>query len=348
MKYKIGIIGYFATGKSKAGGQEAKTCALDKALKERYGEHQVLNVDTTDWRSDPFKLLFGLVKMARSCDNIIMLPAQNSVRIFLPVFQLLQKFYKNKLLYSVVGGWLPIFLKQHKWLSARAKRLDHIFVETKTMQEQLAQDGFKNVTIVPNFKHITPIKKDDISYISNQPYSLCTFSRVMKKKGIEDAIAVVTHINQSFNEVIFTLDIYGKIDDDYVGNFQKMCAEFPNYISYKGMVEPNESVNVLKNYFAVLFPTRYYTEGVPGSIIDAYMAGAPVIAARWGNHQDVFIHNVTGWGYSFEDCSDFNKVLLRLKDEPSCFTKMKSNCLIEAEHYRPENVINKICKCLME
>ena len=81
-KYKVGIIGYFAKGKSKAGGQEAKTCTLSRAMQEEYGKHNVLEVDTTDWKKKPLKLLFNMFFMVIKCKNIIILPAQNSLKIF--------------------------------------------------------------------------------------------------------------------------------------------------------------------------------------------------------------------------------------------------------------------------
>ena len=59
MKLKIGMIGYFATGKSKSGGQEAKTCAIADELDALYGKEQVLKIDTINWKKHPLKLLFN-------------------------------------------------------------------------------------------------------------------------------------------------------------------------------------------------------------------------------------------------------------------------------------------------
>ena len=54
-----------------------------------------------------------------------------------------------------------------------------------------------------------------------------------------------------------------------------------NCARYCGIKDPKDSVKTLKNYFALVFPTRFYTEGIPGTIIDAYYAGVPVIASKW-------------------------------------------------------------------
>lgn len=56
MKTKIGMIGYFASGKSKSGGQEAKTCAIAEELDKDFGVAEVKKVDTLNWKKHPVKL----------------------------------------------------------------------------------------------------------------------------------------------------------------------------------------------------------------------------------------------------------------------------------------------------
>lgn len=41
----------------------------------------------------------------------------------------------------------------------------------------------------------------------------------------------------------------------------------------------------------MLLPTHYYTEGLPGSVLDAYMSGIPIIVSRW-KHASEFVKMV--------------------------------------------------------
>lgn len=343
-KYKVGLVGYFATGKSKAGGQEAKTCSLDKSLKERYGKEMVFDVDTTNWKKKPFSLLIGLFKLCLKCENVIMLPAQNSIRIFIPFILFFNTFFQRKIFYSVVGGWLPEYLEKNIRLCKKAKKLTGIFVETNSMKKKLDNMNFKNVDVIPNFKVLEPIEKEELNMTFEMPYFLCTFSRVMKEKGIEDIVDAVININNKYKKEIYKLDIYGKIDDGYQIEFEKISKQFPNYIRYMGMVEPHESVKVIKNYFALVFPTKYYTEGMPGTLIDAYMAGVPVISSLWGNYEDVFIDNVTGWGYEFSNNMQLEKLLEKIINNPNDFIKMKETTLENSKKYTSKIAIAKICE----
>ena len=153
---------------------------------------------------------------------------------------------------------------------------------------------YKNYFIMPNCKNLNILKEDELVYNTEKPYKLCTFSRVMKEKGIEDAVNAVKAVNEKYGETIYTLDIYGQVDAEQTDWFENLKNTFPDYVKYGGLVPFDKSVDVLKNYFALLFPTHYYTEGIPGTIIDAYAAGVPVISAKWENFGDIIEENITG------------------------------------------------------
>ena len=63
--------------------------------------------------------------------------------------------------------------------------------------------------------------------------------------------------------------------------FNELKSTFPSYIKYGGLVPFDKSVEVLKNYFALLFPTYYEGEGFAGTLLDAMAAGVPVVASDW-------------------------------------------------------------------
>ena len=108
---------------------------------------------------------------------------------------------------------------------------------------------------------------------------------------------------------------------------------------YCGCVDANASVEVLKDYFALLFPTHFYTEGIPGTVIDAYAAGIPVISAKWESYSDVIDEGVTGIGYSFDDVDAFEEILLRVAKDKDILLSLKENCIKKAEDYLPSAAV---------
>lgn len=101
-------------------------------------------------------------------------------------------------------------------------------------------------------------------------------------------------------------------------------------------------MEILSGYFALLFPTQYYTEGIPGTIIDSYAAGVPVISARWKSYADVVIEGVTGLGYEFNTNVDFERILESIVADPSIVARLKDGCIKKAEDFLPENAIKPL------
>jgi glycosyltransferase involved in cell wall biosynthesis len=186
--------------------------------------------------------------------------------------------------------------------------------------------------------------EDEAEVPESKPYKLCTFSRVMKEKGIEDAIAAVKAINQKCGRIIFTLDNYGQIDDGYKEKFSSMQKSFPSYIRYAGLVPFDQSVETIRNYFALLFPTYYHGEGFAGALIDAMAAGTPVIASDWRFNKEVVKPGKTG--VLIKDCNaeKIEKELMKIAENPDGWNAMRLTTLEEAHRYEP----NEAIKPLME
>lgn len=329
---KIGIIGAFDFENLAHGGQPVKTREVYYAMCEKYGKENVDFVEMA-YEKNYIKLLFKTFSLMKNCSQIAMLPAQNGVKIFAPLLAFLNKFFKRKLFYFVVGGWLPEFVKSNNKLINPLKSFDCIFVETNTMKSGLENLGFSNIVRIENFRDSSPVQK--IKPVGETPYKLCFFSRVVKQKGILDAIDVVKNINQ--NEHICDFDIYGTVSEDFSDEFSAILANCKDYIKYKGFVEAEASVDTLKNYDLHIFPTRFKTEGIPGSIVDGYFAGVPVVASKWNSFGDVVKEGVTGIGYEFENMKDFENKLNCLLKNPDKINEMKCNCLKEAEKYTRES-----------
>lgn len=341
---KIGIIGAFGFDAMDTGGQPVKTRALYKGLTERYGHEKLEFVETMGWRKKPLKVFKRFLKVVNSCDCLIMLPAENG----LSVFSILLVLYKKnrKIFYDVIGGWLPTYIGRKRWLCKLLQQFNGIWVETDQMKRDLENQGLTNITIIPNFKNLDILKENEIYYNYEYPLPVCTFSRINKGKGIEDAIATVSMINQKYGKTIYKLDIYGAIGGEYADEFTKIRNNFPEYISYKGIVQPEMSVEIVKKYFLLLFPTRFYTEGIPGTLIDAYCAGVPVISALWLNYVGVFEDEVTGYGYPFGDIEQFEKKMEYAAMNIEKVNLLKKNCLHKAYSFSKDAVMNTICNYL--
>lgn len=344
--YKVGVCGHFGKNKTLLNGQTVKTKILTEELKGELGSEEVQTVDTHGWKSNPFKLLKKCYSLVQQNENVIILPAHNGIKVFVPLFLLLNKIFQRKLHYVVIGGWLPELLESNSKLRKQICKFDGVYVETKIMAQKLRKLGLNNVRYLPNFKRLAILEKKSLVYPKNQPYKLCTFSRVMKEKGIEDAIEAVKFVNTQLKKEAFVLDIYGQIEDVYEEEFKELQKTFPEYVKYKGVVDFDQSVDVLKNYFSLLFPTYYQGEGFAGTILDAFASGVPVIATDWRYNSEVIHNNSDGLIYEVGNANQLRNILYEIQENPDEFITMKKNCLKRAEEFLPEKVIKDFIKYL--
>ena len=275
-------------------------------------------------------------------EHVIFMTDEGGIKIFPWLLRFSNIFRTCTLHYVVVGGWLIHFVEKHPFIRACLKKFNGIYVETSVMKQAMEKAGFENIVLMPNFKPLEPVSPEQIHGQHTAPFRFCTFSRVMQEKGIEAAVEAVRNINTHFGKTVCTLDIYGQVDPQQTQWFEALRKTFPTEIRYCGVVDYVQTVEVLKNYFTLLFPTKFFTEGVPGTIIDAYAAAVPVIAAQWESFADVIDHGVTGIGYPFGKQECLEEIMMTLIEDPQIVSSMKENCLKKAYAYLPENVMEKL------
>ena len=200
------------------------------------------------------------------------------------------------------------------------------------MKTALEAQGFENVFVMPNCKKLDILTPEELVYHTEEPYPLCTFSRVMKEKGIEDAVEAVRSVNEKLGRTAYTLDIYGQVDTEQTQWFEALKNTFPDYIRYMGVVPYDQSVSTLKNYFALLFPTYYDGEGFAGTLIDAFAAGVPVIASDWKYNSEI-VNKHVGYIYPAKSCIELANILSFICLNPNSLCGKKSACLDESRKY---------------
>lgn len=335
-RYSLTVCGAFRLSGIPKGGQEIKTCIIANELERQYG--RILRIDTIGFKNHlllPLRLIYALI----TSKHIVILPAYKGLILESFWLRWCNVLFNRDLHYVVIGGWLQDYLTHHSYTAQALHRFKGIYVETRTMKEALIRMGFGNVWILPNCKPLPILSIQQQPLNIKRPYRLCMFSRIEEKKGIGVAVHIIKDLNSQMHEDVYVLDLYGPVDPPDQEWFRELSKEFTSAIHYKGCVPFDKSVEVLSRYFALLFPTQHYTEGIPGTIIDAYAAGIPVIASRWKSFADVVDEGITGLGFPFNDVSGFQAILSRIAEDPQEIQLMKNNCLRKAEEFLPQNAL---------
>lgn len=338
---KIAIIGKYTTVNGvSSDGQAVKTNILSQEIVKFFGQDAVTPINTFGWKKHPVNLFLKSIRAVWHSEHVIFMTDEGGIKVFPWLLRLSNVFNTCSLHYVVVGGWLIHFVEKHPFIRACLKKFKGIYVETSVMKRALEKAGFQNVVLMPNFKPLEPLTGDELCKEQQEPFRFCTFSRVMEEKGIDDAVNAICAVNSHFGKTVCSLDIYGQVDPNQTEWFETLIQTFPPEVHYCGVVEYKNSVDCLKDYFALLFPTEFYTEGIPGTIIDAYAAGIPVVASRWESFGDVVDDGLTGIGYPFGEQKCLKEILVQMIENPDLVSAMKTNCLEKAYQYLPDNVMD--------
>ena len=213
---KLCIIGAFGFDmlEKTTGGQPVKTRQLYYTLCDYYGKENISFIETYGWKSAPYKMLKSVLAAAKNHDAMIMLPAHRGLQVFARLLTYCKKRYGLKIFYDVIGGWLPEKTQASRTLRKHLMRFDAIWVETQNMKSALSEQSFSNVTTIPNFRKMQILTEDELTKPLGYPLRMCTFSRVMREKGIETVADSIARINARLGYTAITLDIYGPVDPE--------------------------------------------------------------------------------------------------------------------------------------
>lgn len=339
---RIGIIGHFGGKEKFNDGQTVKTIAIYDALK-RYGIEDVDKIDTYYIKKNPFVFMAQFVSGLFSDEKYIVLLSSNGRKVLFPILSFMSRHLNKEVYHYGIGGRLAREVSEKPSWKKYVSSFKSNWMESIELAEQLQKLGVRNAIYLPNFKKLNILKEDELCTEYSAPFRFCTFSRVMKEKGIEDAIEAIRDINSERGKKIVTLDIYGPAEESYLNHLKEILKD-DDACAYKGVVLANESVEALKDYYALLFPTHWKHEGIPGTIIDALSAGVPIIARRWQYCGEMIDDKKTGLVYDFEEPDLLRTRIEYAIEHQDEMVSMKKKCLKRAAAYSEDYVMKQIAK----
>lgn len=331
------VLGYFGFRKDKLDGQTVKTRDLYRLVKEQIADKNVSYYDTEELKFNRFSI-FKMFWVVSRCKILVYLPAQNNLKFFFPIIFLLSLISSVKIHYFVVGGWLKEFLSHLPVHRMMLRYIAGIHTETQRMKNELEENyHFKNVDTFPNFRFFdfTP------QHTESDKLRLVFMARVMKQKGLDWIFELADYIAINQLQDRFSITFFGQINDDDCEYFKQEVQNY-SFVEYKGPLQPSEIHDTLSKYDVMLLPTHFYTEGLPGSVVDAYISGIPVLVTDWKHAHEFVEDGVSGYIVPFENGQQqmIEKVML-LKKDKELLRQLQSNVLVKRMEFAPPN-INKI------
>lgn len=340
---RIAIIGHFGGNEDFNDGQTVKVKSLYNGLIHALGDKVIVDkVDTYYLNHGKLRLIFSLLKALLLDKKIIFLPATNGRKVLFRLMYYFGLILKKDIFHDCIGGALVKELPVHSEWKKYLNSFKANWMESQIQADKLIEMGVQNASYLPNFKNIEPLDKMELKRTFDFPYRFCTFSRVLPEKGIEEAAEAVRFVNEKCGGGTAILDVYGPIQPGCEKWFSELQEIYRGDVEYHGCVDASDSVKVLKDYFALLFPTRFYTEGMPGTIIDAMFSGVPVISRRWAYCDQMIANGVNGISYKFDNPEELSGIVFDCIKNPQKYIEMRERCLCEAEKYTAKTIITRI------
>ena len=286
LERKLLLIGPINRHNRRIGGLSTSFNAFRRFLEKRAVHFHV--IDTR-----PFDGIFGLIASLiyliirvlihiPRCDVVFVYASYNGILyLYPPLYLLCTVFHTRFCFYPVGGDFLDVYHSRPSWHRALIRntlfKSDVLFLETKHLMGQFKSLGVNAVWFPSGRPRPTDVPK-------SRGYSrrFVFLSRVCREKGIDVIRDVLDKLDERF-----TIDIYGpiaEIDEESIRG----------WANYNGVVSPTDVLETLGRYDVLILPTFYPREGYPGSIIEAYSLGMPVIATNWMAIPEIVTHGVSG------------------------------------------------------
>jgi len=337
---KLAVIGQYGTGPLYLTGQAVKTVFITDWMKRRYGEDQIEIVNTYGWKKHPLRLVIGVFRAMKHCSNVMIFPAPHGVKVFPGLVSAFNRILHRRTFFIVIGGWLADFLKDHSYIRRATKKFYSVCAETESLVQDLKAVEIENAVYLPNCRDYVDFPSD--KDFDKLPLHVCTYSRVTQSKGIEDAVLTVRKANEKLGKNVFFLDVFGAVDSAYKEEFEKLCSENKDVVSYEGTRNADQTLQTLKDQFALLFPTWYEGECFAGTVLDAFLSRTPIIANDWKFNSQVIRDKEDGFLYPYRDISEAAGLLVSLYEDRKLYRKIQAGCAESSLRYSSDNVLGQL------
>jgi len=217
-----------------------------------------------------------------------------------------------------------------------------IICEAQIVKDQLAKDGFTNVAIFPCLKEQYPVQTEK-QFEIQKTLKLIFFSRAVDSKGIFDLIKSIKIVNSDFPK--YDLVIAGasiKNDEKLLLGLIEGRKDI-HYLGTSFSVTGQETYQELAKYDLHVFPTKNRQEGIPGSIIDFFIAGVPTLSSSYPAVREI-LDDDCAYFFEYENVDSLTKSLIHIyENQEELFSKRKY-ALKRAERYTPSRFVEFVSK----
>jgi len=195
---------------------------------------------------------------------------------------ILSRFFRRKWIFRGFGGDIDTWHRNTsgilRWVfDHTVLQADVLLIERKASVKYFQGQSKSSIQWYPNSRHYSEASPT-IPATSDRSRRFVFVGHVKPAKGIGELIQAAKLLAPTG----ITVDVYGPLQDGISHSWFADSAT-----NYCGPITKEAVIQTLAGYDVLVLPTYFEGEGYPGVILEAYCAGIPVIATRWGGIPEI-------------------------------------------------------------
>jgi glycosyltransferase involved in cell wall biosynthesis len=262
---------------------------------------------------------------------------------------LLNKLFLKKMAFRGFGGGI-----KNTWIdqSSYVKRLQIYLINQMrfmTLQTRSDYEFFLQNSKIKTRLYWMPNTRPILNFVNssiqlNKINRFCFVGKVWKEKGIDVIVSAAKKLPKEIS-----IDVFGPVTEDVLDEFFRN-ANMENHhakVTYKGEISRSQILETLASYHALLFPTRWVTEGHPGVILEAFSVGLPVIASNWNGIPEL-LDESSGILIDNKSDDELVKAILRIREDIKFYQKLRIGARARGNFFKPESWASNLHQWILE
>ena len=222
------------------------------------------------------------------------------------------------------GGSLVEYLEtlspaRREALVATLRECEAVIVQTRDMQERLGPTLGRDVMQLAGYRRPAGSLPERAERDPATELRLVFLGHVRREKGVGVLLDSVAKLRSQGRAV--RCDVFGPIYGDDDGTLSSRL-EGADGVTHRGVLPQAELLPTLAQYDALIFPSYYSGEGHPGVLIEAMVAGLPIITTRFQALPELVEHGVSGLLVEPRDADALADAITRLLDDDAMLEQM--------------------------
>lgn len=261
----------------------------------------------------------------RKADHVLIFGSNGFILSMAPILMLMAKRRRLPVYLRPFGGSLDQYAQSlnpilRRILAWTLRHADGLSVQTELLRDGLTPIVGEDIQVAPNYRCLP--SQDCVS----GPREASTGTLRLMFLGIVGEAKGVFMLLESMRQLAATeadvhCDIFGPTAPASAERFEEQIRRTDN-ATYQGTLQPHEVIATLSRYDALVLPTHYQGEGHPGVIIEAMMAGIPVISTRHRSIPELVKDGVNGLLVDADDKDSLTAAITRLDSDRDLVSKL--------------------------